>query len=88
MYISRVTGGELFDRIVEKGNYTEKDASQLIKQVKDKKFMRQFPYRFRTTGSQIKVHGRHWWWRGGAFASSRETGSLLCFHFTQVRFCR
>lgn len=28
-----VTGGELFDRIVEKGNYTEKDASQLIKQV-------------------------------------------------------
>ena len=29
----RVTGGELFDRIVEKGSYTEKDASQLIKQV-------------------------------------------------------
>ncbi|XP_064604220.1 calcium/calmodulin-dependent protein kinase type 1-like [Liolophura sinensis] len=28
-----VTGGELFDRIVEKGSYTEKDASQLIKQV-------------------------------------------------------
>ena len=33
----RVTGGELFDRIVEKGNYTEKDASQLIKQVKYKR---------------------------------------------------
>ncbi|KAG1662155.1 Calcium/calmodulin-dependent protein kinase type 1 [Nymphon striatum] len=28
-----VTGGELFDRIVERGNYTEKDASGLIKQV-------------------------------------------------------
>lgn len=29
----RVTGGELFDRIVQKGSYTEKDASNLIKQV-------------------------------------------------------
>ncbi|KAI1287431.1 Calcium/calmodulin-dependent protein kinase type 1 [Halotydeus destructor] len=28
-----VTGGELFDRIVEKGSYTEKDASALIKQI-------------------------------------------------------
>ncbi|CAI9730550.1 calmodulin-dependent kinase type 1-like [Octopus vulgaris] len=28
-----VTGGELFDRIVEKGSYTERDASALIKQV-------------------------------------------------------
>jgi len=28
-----VTGGELFDRIMEKGSYTEKDASHLIKQV-------------------------------------------------------
>lgn len=32
-YIFRVTGGELFDRIVEKGSYTEKDASGLIRQV-------------------------------------------------------
>ena len=30
---SRVTGGELFDRIVEKGNYTEKDASELVMQI-------------------------------------------------------
>ncbi|KAK3526302.1 hypothetical protein QTP70_022690 [Hemibagrus guttatus] len=30
-----VSGGELFDRIVEKGFYTEKDASALIKQVLD-----------------------------------------------------
>jgi calcium/calmodulin-dependent protein kinase I len=30
---SRVTGGELFDRIVQKGSYTERDASILIKQV-------------------------------------------------------
>jgi len=30
---SRVTGGELFDRIVEKGSYTEKDASHLIRQI-------------------------------------------------------
>jgi len=29
----RVTGGELFDRIVEKGSYTERDASFLIRQV-------------------------------------------------------
>ena len=28
-----MTGGELFDRIVEKGSYTEKDAADLIKQV-------------------------------------------------------
>lgn len=28
-----VTGGELFDRIVEKGSYSEKDASHLIRQV-------------------------------------------------------
>lgn len=31
--IYSVTGGELFDRIVEKGSYTEKDASGLIRQV-------------------------------------------------------
>lgn len=31
--IYSVTGGELFDRIVEKGSYTEKDASDLIRQV-------------------------------------------------------
>jgi calcium/calmodulin-dependent protein kinase I len=30
-----VTGGELFDRIVEKGSYTEKDAAGLIRQVLD-----------------------------------------------------
>lgn len=31
----RVSGGELFDRIVEKGFYTERDASRLIFQVLD-----------------------------------------------------
>jgi len=31
--LSRVCGGELFDRIVEKGTYTEKDASELICQI-------------------------------------------------------
>jgi calcium/calmodulin-dependent protein kinase I len=30
---NRVTGGELFDRIVEKGSYMEKDAADLIRQV-------------------------------------------------------
>jgi len=30
-----VSGGELFDRIVEKGSYTEKDASHLIRQILD-----------------------------------------------------
>lgn len=34
----RVSGGELFDRIIAKGNYTEKDASQLIYQVLDAVF--------------------------------------------------
>lgn len=33
LFVYRVTGGELFDRIVEKGSYTEKDASGLIRQV-------------------------------------------------------
>lgn len=33
--IGRVSGGELFDRIVEKGFYTEKDASKLIQQILD-----------------------------------------------------
>lgn len=31
--VSRVTGGELFDMIVQRGMYTEKDASSLIKTV-------------------------------------------------------
>ena len=31
--IHRVSGGELFDRILDKGVYTEKDASKVIKQV-------------------------------------------------------
>ncbi|XP_035676234.1 calcium/calmodulin-dependent protein kinase type 1D-like [Branchiostoma floridae] len=30
-----VTGGELFDRIVEKGSYSEKDASSLVRQILD-----------------------------------------------------
>uniref|UniRef100_A0A6A7FZT9 Calcium/calmodulin-dependent protein kinase type 1-like isoform X1 n=2 Tax=Hirondellea gigas TaxID=1518452 RepID=A0A6A7FZT9_9CRUS len=33
LVIQLVTGGELFDRIVEKGSYTEKDAADLIRQV-------------------------------------------------------
>lgn len=35
MCAPRVSGGELFDRIVEKGFYTEMDASRLIRQVLD-----------------------------------------------------
>ena len=31
----RVTGGELFDRIIAKGSYTEKDASMLTHQILD-----------------------------------------------------
>ena len=30
---SRVTGGELFDRIIAKGSYTEQDASSLCRQI-------------------------------------------------------
>lgn len=32
-FLCSVSGGELFDRIVDKGSYTEKDASDLIRQV-------------------------------------------------------
>lgn len=35
VFANRVSGGELFDRIVEKGFYTEMDASRLIRQVLD-----------------------------------------------------
>lgn len=31
--VGRVTGGELFDMIVQRGSYTEKDASQLIRSI-------------------------------------------------------
>lgn len=34
-HVYRVSGGELFDRIVEKGFYTERDASKLIRQILD-----------------------------------------------------
>jgi len=33
LVLELVTGGELFDRIVEKGNYTEKDATNIVKQI-------------------------------------------------------
>ncbi len=33
--ISRVNGGELFDKIVERGAYSEKDASKLIREILD-----------------------------------------------------
>lgn len=33
LVLELVTGGELFDRIVEKGMYTEKDASELVQQI-------------------------------------------------------
>lgn len=32
-YVSSVTGGELFERIISKGSYTEKDATMLVGQV-------------------------------------------------------
>lgn len=32
-FLCRVTGGELFDRIVSRGYYTEKDASQLVNSI-------------------------------------------------------
>lgn len=33
LILELVHGGELFDRIVEKGNYTEKDASSIVRQI-------------------------------------------------------
>lgn len=33
LYVHSVSGGELFDRILERGVYTEKDASLVIQQV-------------------------------------------------------
>ena len=41
-FIFSVTGGELFDRIVEKGSYSEKDAADLIKQVRKEEFQNHF----------------------------------------------
>ena len=41
-FIFSVTGGELFDRIVEKGSYSEKDAADLIKQVRKEEFKNHF----------------------------------------------
>jgi hypothetical protein len=41
--IFSVTGGELFDRIVEKGSYSEKDAADLIKQVRKVHTVRKMP---------------------------------------------
>lgn len=32
-HVGRVSGGELFDRILDKGVYTERDASNVVKQV-------------------------------------------------------
>lgn len=29
----RVTGGELFDRIVDKGQYTERDAARIVRSI-------------------------------------------------------
>jgi serine/threonine protein kinase len=31
----RVTGGELFDKIVERGTYSEKDAAKLVSEILD-----------------------------------------------------
>lgn len=33
IFYFRVTGGELFDRIVAKGSYSERDAANLIRQI-------------------------------------------------------
>jgi calcium/calmodulin-dependent protein kinase I len=33
LVLELVTGGELFDKIVERGNYTEKDASDIVRQI-------------------------------------------------------
>lgn len=35
MPLCRVSGGELFDHIVDRGSYSEKDASILVKQLLD-----------------------------------------------------
>jgi serine/threonine protein kinase len=33
LVLELVTGGELFDKIVERGNYSEKDASNIVRQI-------------------------------------------------------
>lgn len=63
----RVSGGELFDRIVEKGFYTERDASALIRQILDAvKYLHDMGIVHR----DLKVSGEgmgtqsppSWWW--------------------------
>lgn len=62
MSLSRVSGGELFDRIIEKGFYTEKDASKLIQQILDAvKYLHDMGIVHR----DLKVSpGSEMWWKG------------------------
>lgn len=58
--LSRVTGGELFDRIVEKGSYTEKDAADLIRQVLEAvDYMHDQGVVHRDLKVRIKFHSPH-----------------------------
>jgi len=66
--ICRVTGGELFDRIVEKGSYTERDASHLIRQVLeavDYMHDKGIVHRDLKVSSEwvLKMYLMLWWWK-------------------------
>lgn len=66
----RVSGGELFDRIVEKGFYTERDASALIRQILDAvKYLHDMGIVHRdlkvSGGMHTHTQSPLSWWQGG-----------------------
>lgn len=68
-----VSGGELFDRILERGVYTEKDASLVIQQVLSAvKYLHENGIVHR----DLKVTGQECWWE----THVRNWGNFMMLH--------
>lgn len=60
-FFFRVTGGELFDRIVAKGSYSERDAANLIRQILEAV---DYMHENGVVHRDLKVSGvSGWYWR-------------------------